>query len=56
MAKGKYSDAIRKAVIQAGAHANTHTLKQLGYTQREIEKAVTDGVVAWTRAGNLVAK
>ena len=54
--KEKHSDAIRKAVIDLGAHASTYYLKQLGYTQREIEKAVADGVIEWTRTGDLRAK
>lgn len=53
--KGKYTDAIRKAVIDLGHLASPHTLKQLGYTQAQIEKAVRDGAIRWRRDGNLEA-
>lgn len=55
MAKGKYTDAIRKAVIDLGSHASLYYLKQLGYTQSEIERAVRDGAIRWTNDGNLQA-
>lgn len=53
--KGKYSDAIAKIVKREGT-VDTHTLKQLGYTQQDIEKAVRDGVVKWNAQGRLTAK
>jgi hypothetical protein len=53
--KGKYTDAIRKAVQDLGHLASPYYLKQLGYTQRQIEKAVADGAICWTRNGDLRA-
>jgi hypothetical protein len=52
---GKYSNDIAKLVKTHGT-LSPYTLKQLKYTQREIEQAVKDGVIEWTRDGRLTTK
>lgn len=50
--KGQYSDDIAKLVRTHGT-LSPDTLKQLRYTQREIEQAVKDGVIKWNAQGRL---
>lgn len=52
MKQGKYTEQIKKAVEQMGG-AGIADLKMCGYSMREIEKAVADGAIRWTRDGRL---
>lgn len=45
-----------KAVKELGHLASPHYLKELGYTEQEIEKAVRDGQLEWRGDGNLNIK
>ena len=54
MKNGKHTEAIKKVITQIGSSVAPFTLKQLGYSQREIERAVRDGAIRWTSQGRLV--
>lgn len=45
--------AIKKAVDDLGHLGSPYYLKQLGYTQREINAAVEAGALRYTRQGDL---
>lgn len=44
---------IQQSVQDLGFHNSPYYLKQLGYTEREINQAVVAGELRWTRDGNL---
>lgn len=46
---------IQQAVPDLGFHNSPYYLKQLGYTERQINRAVENGELRWTRNGNLEA-
>ncbi len=53
--KGKYTDAIREAVAQAGSLSLSQLTGALGYTEAQVYKAVKDGAIYWRRDGSLGA-
>ncbi len=55
MKKGKYTDAIREAVAQAGSLSLSQLTGALGYTEAQVYKAVKDGAIYWRRDGLLGA-
>lgn len=44
---------IQQAVEELGFYNSPYYLKQLGFTNRDINKAVEAGELEWTRDGNL---
>ena len=44
---------LQQAVKDLGHLASLYYLHQLGYSKREVEQAVRNGDLAWTRNGNL---
>jgi hypothetical protein len=44
---------IQQSVQELGSYNSPYYLKQLGYTEREINQAVENGELRWTRDGNL---
>ena len=44
---------IQQAVEELGSYNSPYYLKQLGFTENEINRAVQDGELEWTRYGNL---
>ncbi len=55
MKKGKYTDAIREAVVKAGSLSLSQLTEELGYTEVQVYKAVKDGAIYWRKDGLLGA-